>query len=75
MSRIRACAVAGVALGLLAPPVSAQETPIAFVGARVIPVAGPEIPRGVVVVHRGRIVAVGAEGRVPVPSDALRRDV
>ena len=75
MLRVRACVVAGFALGLLVPPASAQETPIAFVGARVIPVAGPEIPRGVVVVHRGRIVAVGAEGSVPVPPDALRRDV
>ncbi len=75
MQRSRACLAAGVALGLLAAPVSAQETPVAFVGARVIPVAGPEIPKGVVVVHRGKFVAVGAEGTVAIPPGALRRDV
>lgn len=75
MTRSSSCLAAGVALGLLAAPLLAQETPIAFVGARVIPVAGPEIPKGVVVVHRGRIVAVGAEDGVAVPSGAERRDV
>ncbi len=71
----RRCLLAGVTLGLLVPPLGAQEKAIAFVGARVIPVAGPEIPKGVVVVQGGKIVAVGAEGSVAVPAGALRRDV
>ncbi|HEY6546765.1 MAG TPA: amidohydrolase, partial [Vicinamibacteria bacterium] len=53
----------------------AQDKPVAFVGARVIPIAGPEIENGVVVVHRGKVVAVGAAGAVAVPGDATRRDV
>jgi imidazolonepropionase-like amidohydrolase len=62
---------------LLAAPslASAQDKPHAFVGGRVIPIAGPEIAKGVVVVHRGKILAVGGEGQVKLPSDAVRRDV
>lgn len=49
---------------------AAQDQPQAFVHARIIPVAGPEIPEGTLVVHKGRIVAVGASA--PVPSGAVR---
>lgn len=73
--RSRVLSAAGVILGLLCLPLGAQEKPVAFVGARVIPVAGPEIPNGVVVVHKGKVVAVGAEGSVSIPGDAVRRDV
>lgn len=53
----------------------AQERPQAFVGARVIPVAGPEIVRGVLVVQGGKILAVGSEDEVRVPADAVRHDL
>ncbi len=53
----------------------AQEKPLAFAGARVIPIAGPEIPKGVVVLYRGKIAAVGAEGAVSIPTGAVRRDL
>jgi len=53
----------------------AQEAPLALVGARVVPIAGPEIERGVLVVHRGKVVAVGAEGAVEIPGGAARREV
>ncbi|HJS48323.1 MAG TPA: amidohydrolase family protein, partial [Gemmatimonadales bacterium] len=39
-------------------------------GARILPVAGPPIERGVLVAQGGKIVAVGAEGAVAVPSGA-----
>jgi imidazolonepropionase-like amidohydrolase len=52
----------------------AQERPIAFTGARVIPIAGPEIPSGVVVIQNGRIVTVGSASSTAVPADAERRD-
>lgn len=45
----------------------AAERTLAFTGARVIPIAGEEIERGVVIVEGGRIAAVGAEGAVAVP--------
>ena len=53
----------------------AQETPIAFTGARIMPIVGDEIANGVLVVHRGKIVAVGAVDRVQIPDGAERRDV
>jgi imidazolonepropionase-like amidohydrolase len=59
-------------LALLAP-LAAQEKPIAFTGARIMPITGPEIPDGVLIVHRGKIVAVGESGKISVPEDATRR--
>jgi len=53
----------------------AEDQPQVFAGARVIPIAGPEIPNGVVVVEHGKIVAVGPEGSTKVPSGALRHDL
>ena len=52
----------------------AQDVPQAFVGARLIPMAGPEIPDGVVVVHEGRIVAVGPASSTQIPAGAQRHD-
>jgi len=53
----------------------AQEKPIAFTGARIIPIVGDEIERGVLVVQNGKIVAVGPVDRVQIPQDSERRDV
>lgn len=52
-----------------------QERPVAFVGGRVIPVDGPEIERGYVVIEGGRIVEVGS-GDLPgrFGADAERVD-
>ena len=38
----------------------AQEKPQAYVGAKLLTIAGPEIDNGVLVVQGGKIVAVGA---------------
>lgn len=46
-----------------------------FRGARIIPISGPVIERGVLVIQRGRIVSVGAEGQVQVPAGAQTHDV
>ena len=53
---------------------NAQETPIAFVGAEVIPIEGDPIPQGVVVVQDGKITAVGNQN-TRIPRGAQRRDV
>jgi imidazolonepropionase-like amidohydrolase len=53
----------------------AQDKPQAFVGAQIIPISGPPIPNGVLVVHRGKIVVVGPASQVTIPSDAERHDV
>lgn len=53
---------------------SAAETR-ALIGARIIPVEGPVIPRGVMLTTGRKIVAVGAVGEVEIPDDAQRVDV
>jgi imidazolonepropionase-like amidohydrolase len=62
------------ALALAAPLALAQEKPQAFLGARIIPITGPEIPKGVLVVRQGKIVAVGPEG-TSIPEGAVRVDL
>ncbi|NBX28909.1 amidohydrolase [bacterium] len=51
-----------------------QDHPVAFVGGRVLPITGPAIERGTVVVAGGKIVAVGSAATTAVPPDAERID-
>jgi imidazolonepropionase-like amidohydrolase len=60
---------------LLSPAVFSQETPIAFTGARMIPISGPEIPDSVLVVQNGKILAAGAASAVRVPTQARQVDL
>jgi imidazolonepropionase-like amidohydrolase len=53
----------------------AQDRPQAYTGAQIIPISGAPIANGVLVVHRGKIVAVGAMGSTRIPDDAERHDV
>ncbi|MBC7924709.1 MAG: amidohydrolase family protein [Bryobacteraceae bacterium] len=55
--------------------INAQEKAIAFTGARVIPISGPEIPQGTIVIRNGKIERVGPTAAVAIPADAERRDV
>ena len=55
--------------------VEAQETPLAFEGAEIIPITGEPISNGVLVVENGKIVAVGEAGAVSIPRNAERIDV
>ena len=43
---------------------------VALVGGRVVPIVGPEIPGGTVLIENGRIAAVGAGDAVAVPDGA-----
>lgn len=63
-----------VAAGL-AGSALAQAQPHVFRGARLVPIAGPSIDDGVLVVEGGKIVAVGAAGEVVVPAGAVVHDV
>ncbi len=74
MSKNRSALLAAVCLlGSLAA--QAQPAPMAFVGARIIPISGPEIPNGILIVESGKIRAVGPTGSTPIPSGATRHDV
>ena len=61
------CSMAAVCL--------AQPAPLAFTGAHIIPISGPEIESGVLVVSDGKIVAVGPATAVQIPTNAKRIDV
>ena len=63
------------AVALAAALAGAQDVPQAFIGARVIPIAGPEIENGTVVIHDGKIVAVGESSKTATPDRAERHDV
>lgn len=54
---------------------AADGRPRAYVGAKLITIAGPEIDQGTLVVENGKIVAVGASSSVSVPANAERIDV
>lgn len=56
-------------------PAAGAEPPIALVGARILPVEGPVLERGVLLVDGGKVRAVGAEGAVAIPADARRVDL
>jgi len=66
--------IGAVAALLICRPAVAQQRPLAFVGAEVIPIAGPALPAGVVIVQGGRIIAIGPVGTTTIPADADRID-
>lgn len=53
--------------------VAAQETSVALVGAKILPVSGKPIERGTVLIEGGKIKAVGAN--VEIPTNAQRIDL
>lgn len=64
-----------VAIGAFVCTISGQSTPVAFVNARIIPISGPAIEQGTLVVQNGRIVAIGDSGTVQIPTNAQRIDL
>ncbi|MFN7921056.1 MAG: amidohydrolase family protein [Bryobacteraceae bacterium] len=50
---------------LIAAAAWCQQLPVAFTGARIIPISGPEIPSGTLLVENGKITAVGASVNIP----------
>jgi len=56
------------------PTAAAQSIPHAVIGARIIPITGEEIERGVLVVQSGKIIAVGPVETVSIPPGAERVD-
>ena len=58
---------------LVAAPSTAQTR--AFTGAHIIPIDGPEIENGTLLIEDGRIVAVGPANTVDIPRRAERHNV
>ncbi len=58
-----------VAAGALAAP----PEKVALVGGRIIPVVGPDIGRGTILIEHGKITAIGE--KVDIPYDAMEVDV
>ncbi|HSR68808.1 MAG TPA: amidohydrolase family protein [Acidobacteriota bacterium] len=69
--------VAYLALGLVLCQAAlwAQEAPKAFVGARIIPIEGPEIENGILLIENGKITAVGSSAAMTLPADTEQIDV
>jgi imidazolonepropionase-like amidohydrolase len=75
MFRQTACLVSLVCF--LAPLAFAESAPAgvrAFVGAKIIPIAGDEIPDGVLLIDDAKIVAVGPAASLAIPAGATRID-
>ena len=53
---------------------SAAQATLAIRGAKVYPISGPPIERGVLLVANGKIVAVGEEGKIKIPRGATIED-
>lgn len=65
-----------VALVLLMPCIGySQDKPLALQHARIHTASGPVIEDGTLVIHQGKIVAVGASSEVTVPDGAETRDL
>jgi Imidazolonepropionase and related amidohydrolases len=69
-------AVCCALLCAVAPFTGAQgDRPQAFVGAQIIPINGPPIADGVLIVSRGKIVSVGSRSSTKIPDDAQVSDM
>jgi imidazolonepropionase-like amidohydrolase len=62
--------LAFVLVCVIAPGVWAQARPQAYTGATIIPISGPVIQDGILVIERGKILSVGARNAVQVPAGA-----
>ncbi len=64
-----------LSLSANAPETPRQARPTAFVEARILPISGPPIDNGVLVVRDGVIAHVGPPDLTPIPADAVVHNV
>src|SRR5260370_42684300 len=64
----------GIGLALLAADNPSPDKPTAFKAARIHTATVAPIDRGVLIIQKNKIVAVGAEHRVVIPEGAAIRD-
>ena len=70
MARVSLAPLAAAAI-LAAAPLLAQDRAIAIRGGTVLPISGPAIPNGTVVIRGGKIIAVGANVSVPTGAEVV----
>lgn len=63
------------AMGSLCVSAFAQEKPVAFINAKIIPIVGSPIEQGILLVQNGKITAVGDARNVRLSSDVQQIDV
>lgn len=63
------------ALILYVCPLFGQDKPTAFINARIIPISGPVIEQGILLVHNGKITVVGDARTVRLSSDLVTVDL
>jgi len=66
--------VIALAAAVFSGLVFGQERPLALQGAHLIPIDGPEIDNGTLVIHEGVIVYAGPSDGADIPKDAETRD-
>lgn len=71
----RSLVFAALSAILFATATLAAESSKAFVGATLLPVSGPRIDNGVMVVEAGRIKAIGPRATTPIPKGAVVIDL
>lgn len=74
MRRLAVLALVSLWMMALAAEAAERERPLAFRGARILPVAGPPIEHGVLVINKGKIIAVGTSESTNIPEGAIIRD-
>ena len=67
--------VCAVALLLAVCPILGQTKPTAFINARIIPISGAPIEQGILLVHDGKIKAVGDARTVRLSADVMTIDM
>lgn len=72
---LRQILIQGVALYVLVCSVFGQERPTAFINATIIPITGPVIQQGILIVRSGKITAVGDARTVRLSSDVVTVDL
>lgn len=72
---LRQMLIQGVALYVLVCSVFGQERPTAFINATIIPITGPVIQQGILIVRSGKITAVGDARTVRLSSDVVTVDL
>ena len=58
----------GLAIGLISVTSFAQTSPMAYTGAKILPVTGDPIETGVIVIQDGKILALGPVGTTAIPT-------